>query len=459
MNIFKLTERFILSWFEPKSLLIWGFVLTIFSGSLLLTAPFALNTGKSITFIDALFTSASATCVTGLAVVDTGSHFSLYGQIIILFLIQIGGLGVMSFSTLFLFYLRGKFGMGSREIIQETLSFFDTTDIAALLKSVFVFTFSFEAAGSILLTSRFMFDMPFEKALFAGIFHSISAFCNAGFSIFPDSLMSYRSDIFVNVVIMILIITGGIGFIVMYEFAGIHKKRFLFHRFSLHTKVTLLYSAVLILAGAVFLFISEYNVSMQGFDFKSRVLSSLFQSISPRTAGFNTLDIGSFSIISLFIIISLMFIGASPASCGGGMKVSTIAVLFAFIRSRIKEMRNVNLFYSTLPMHIVSKATMALVFGIITVVLFSFIISIFELGNTAYYNNSSDFIRVFFEVVSAFGTVGLSTGITAALTDFSKIALSFLMLIGRIGPLTIVLAAGTKEEPDIRFAEDNILVG
>lgn len=443
---------------SPQALLVTSFLSLIILGAAALSQGFA-STNEPLGFADAVFTAASATCVTGLSIVDTGTYFSLPGQIIILFLIQIGGLGVMTFSTLFLFYLRGKFGIGSREMIQETLSFFDTIDISSLLKSVFLFTFAFEAVGTVLLTIRFMFDMPLLEAFYSGLFHSISAFCNAGFSVFHDSLISYRDDTFVNIVIILLIVSGGLGFIVIYELFKIRKKGFSFYKLSLHTKVVLTFSASLITIGALLLFIFEFNVSMKGYSLYSKLLSSVFQSVTARTAGFNTIDISAVSMPSLFILINLMFIGASPASCGGGIKTVTLAVLVAFIKSKVNDSANVNLFYNTLPFKIISKAIVIVVFSILIVVLFSFLVSIVEMQNTSFSENGTKFIEIFFEVVSAFGTVGLSTGITTELSDVSRLLLSLVMLIGRVGPLTLAVVVASRDQLNIKYAEDNILVG
>lgn len=450
--------KILVSNLSPQALLIIGFVSAILIGSLLLTQQFA-SVGEQLNYVDSLFTAASATCVTGLIVVDTGSFFSLTGQIIILILIQIGGLGIMTFSTLFLFFVRGRLGIGSREILQETLAFFDTIDISRLLKSVFIFTFSFEAIGVLLLTLRFIFDMSFSDALFTAVFHSISAFCNAGFSTFNDSLISYRSDIYINFVMMFLIISGGIGFIVIYEIMKLRKTGLSFSKLSLHSKTVISVSASLIILGTILLFVFEYNVSMKDQSFFSKLLASLFQSVTARTAGFNTIDIYSLSMPSIFIIVTLMFIGASPASCGGGIKTSTLAVIIGFIKSKIFDTSNVNLFYSTLPFKVISKAIVIVVFGVLTIVVFSFLISIFELHNSSFHDNGTKFIQIFFEVVSAFGTVGLSTGITSDLTSVSRVLITILMLLGRVGPLTLAVAIGSRETKNIKFAEDNILVG
>jgi len=457
INIKNIYNKY-LSNLSPHSLLVLSFSFVILVGSILLMQSFSLN-GSDISFVDSLFTSASATCVTGLVVVDTGSFFSTTGQLIILGLIQIGGIGVMSFSVLFLFFLKGKFGIGSREIIQETLSFFDTIDIKSLLKSVFIFTITIEGIGILLLTLRFAFDMPFGEALYTAIFHSVSAFCNAGFSTFSDSLIIYQSDLFVNVVIMLLIITGGLGFIVMYEFNKMRIKNFNFGKFSLHSKVVLKMSFTLILIGAILFFLFEYNVSLKDQNLYSKILSSFFQSVSSRTAGFNTVDVYSFSMPTLFTIIILMFIGASPASTGGGIKTATLAVIIAFINSKLKDSKNVNIEFSTLPFKVISKAIVIVVFAISTIVLFSFLIAIVELQHIPFNANGDRFLEIFFEVVSAFGTVGLSTGITQDFSTIGRILIIFLMLIGRVGPLTIASAIGSKKTKDIKYAKNNLLVG
>lgn len=457
MVVLKLLIRIIKN-LSPQSILVLSFVIVIIIGSILLKQSFALN-GNHISYVDALFTSASATCVTGLIVVDTGSFFSIHGQLIILFLIQLGGIGVMSFSVLFLFFFRGKFGIGSRELIQETIAFFNTVDIGALLKSVFIFTFIIESIGAFLLTFRFLFDMPIKEAIFSGIFHSISAFCNAGFSLNSDSLMKYTDDIYVNIVVSLLILIGGIGFIVIYEIKNLSFKNFSIKKLSLHSRVALKFSFILILAGAIFIFVFEYNVSMKDMTLDGKILSSIFQSITARTAGFNTIDIYRLSMPSLFFLINLMFIGASPASTGGGVKTTTIIVLISYVISRIKDAKFVNIGFNTLPNSIISKAIVIVVFSISIIVSSSFLLTILELQNAHFGSNSERFVQIFFEAVSAFCTVGLSTGITADFSFGGKFVLIFLMLAGRVGPLTIATAIGSKESQVIKYAEDNLLVG
>lgn len=457
MYIFSFIKNFIHN-LKPQTLLVLGFLLVILLGAVLLTFEFASKT-SSLNFIDALFMAASATCVTGLAVVDIGTTLSFTGQIIILLLIQIGGLGVMTFSTFLLLLIRGRFGIASRELIQETLTYFDNIEIASLLKTVFSFAFVTELIGAVLLSIRFAFDMPLADAVYSGIFHSISAFCNAGFSIYSDSLMKYQSDVFVNFVFIGLIILGGIGFIVAFEVKNQFKKNFSWHNFSLHSKIVLSFTPILILTGFLFIFFLEFNHSMKELDYGTKILASLFQSVTSRTAGFNTIDISNISISSIVIISMLMFIGASSASCGGGIKTSTFVVVLSYIKARINSSYNVNLFYSSIPQNIVIKSILIFSFSFFTIVFFSFLLAVVELKGGSLYEEGTIYIQLVFETVSAFGTVGLSTGITPALSDIGKILVSILMFIGRLGPITIALVMGTKENIEIKYAEDKIIVG
>lgn len=443
---------------NPSRLIFISFLFLIILGSFFLYLPSGLITEQQISYIDALFTSASASCVTGLTVLDTGEFFSIYGKITILFLFQIGGLGIMTFSTLILFIIRGRFGIRSREIIQESLSSFYVTDIYKLLKYIIIFTFSIESIGALLLYIRFSFDMPFNQALFNAIFHSVSAFCNAGFSTFSSSLIVYKTDILVNLVIITLIVSGGLGFIVIFELFQKRGSIILVKHYSLHTKIVLTSTLGLILLGTILIFIFEFNGSLKSESLYSKLLISLFQSVTSRTAGFNTLNINLLSLPTIFVLISLMFIGASPSSTGGGIKTTTFVLIISYIISRIKEQKNVNLFYRTFNNSDVSKSIVVFVFGILTISFFTILVTLIELGSNSTIENGNQFLSIIFEVVSAFGTVGLSTGITPSLSEASKVLLSILMLIGRVGPLTLVLAIGSKKT-DIKYASENVSIG
>ncbi len=452
INFSKLKNKF-----SPQIILVLSFFTAILIGAILLTTDFA-SAENPIGIIDALFTSASATCVTGLVVVDTGTQFNTIGQTIILILIQIGGLGVMSFSTLFLFYFRGKLGIGSREIIQETLSS-DSSEVNKLLKSVFVYTFVIELIGAVLLFVRFIETMPLSEAIYTSIFHSISAFCNAGFSTFSDSLVRYQDDLFVNMVFMALIILGGLGFIVLHELGKFRKTKFSWYKLSIHSKIVLLTSLILIISGTVFIYTFDYNNAFKNNSIFGGLLTSLFQSVTARTAGFNSVEMTNLSMQSLVILTILMFIGASPASCGGGIKTVTLAVLFAYVRAKLNDKKNTNIFYRTLPSKLVSKAIIIFSFSIFTVIFFSVMLSFTEIPHVPFHETGVFFNKVVFEVVSAFGTVGLSTGITSQFSAIGKLMLTLLMFIGRLGPVTIAYALGAKKTIDIKYANDNVIVG
>ena len=439
-----------------EQILVLSFGMFILAGSLALLLP-AATTGPPLGFIDALFTSTSATCVTGLVVVDTGLKFTLLGQILILVMIQAGGLGIVTFSTALLYVLERRLSIGSKDLLFETLSQGPVPNIRKLLKMVFISTCAFEGIGSIVLSLRFMSDMPLGKAIYYGIFHSISAFCNAGFALFPDSLTAYRNDLTVNITIAALIILGGLGFIVIYELA--HFKSFKFRRLSYHTRIVLFMTLLLILVGALLFFILEIKNSIQGFPLRSKIITSIFQSITARTAGFNTLDFGHLSNPTLFIIICLMFIGASPSSCGGGIKVTTAIVFFSLLRSRFHNQDMVNLFNRRIHTETVSKAISIGFFSILFIVAGTMLLLVTELSGIAHTESRGLFLELLFEATSAFGTVGLSVGITPTLTTFGKIIITLMMFIGRLGALTVIMTIGRKQKQLYKYAQERVLIG
>lgn len=446
---------------HPSRILMLSFLGMIGVGASLLLLPQATVSG-SISFIDALFTATSATCVTGLIVLDTGSAFTTFGQAVILFLIQIGGLGIMTLSTFFVYLVAGRISTTERDVIADTLSQYSAADLARLLKMILLFTFVIEAIGGLLLTLRFAHFFPLSRAAYLGFFHAISAFCNAGFALFADSLESYRADWVINLVIMGLIILGGLGFIVIYDL--FHNRRNLgqryFMKLGFHTRLVLFVSGCLILSGAVVIFSLEYNNTLQALSFDKKILAALFQSVTARTAGFNTLPIASFSSAALFFIIILMFIGASPGSCGGGIKTSTFAVLVASIISRYRLEEEVNIFHRRIPGAIVSRAISVAFFASLIIVIFTMTLLVVQLSGISPQNTRGMFLEFLFEVVSAFGTVGLTTGGTSSLNDAGKILITFLMLIGRLGPITIALAVrGSGSAARFKYMQENVLIG
>lgn len=451
-------NRFIYKLTHPaiEQILVGSFALFILTGSLLLMQPVA-HTGSRLGFVDALFTATSATCVTGLTVVDTGSDFSLLGQILILIMIQAGGLGIITFSTAFLYMLEGRLSIGSRDLLFETLAQGPVPNIRRLLKIVFTSTFIVEGIGAVILSLRFLQDMPAGKAVYYGIFHSISAFCNAGFSLFSDSLVRYQGDAIINITIFSLIIIGGLGFIVIYELLHVRHKRFRF--LSYHSKIVLSTSGLLILLGALLFYALEWKNTLGSSPVHTKFLTSIFQSITTRTAGFNTVDFVHLTNPTLFIIICLMFIGASPSSCGGGIKVTTAAVLFAFLRARFHNQDQVNLYNRQVHSDSLSKAMSIGFFSMVLVILGTMLLLATELAGVAHTDSRGMFLELLFEATSAFGTVGLSVGITPTLSTAGRIIVAALMFVGRLGPLTVAMSIGRKKRPGYNLAKERVLIG
>jgi trk system potassium uptake protein TrkH len=404
-----------------------SFIATILLGTILLTFPVATADGAGTNFIDALFTATSATCVTGLIVQDTPSYFSTFGQFVILALIQMGGLGIMTYSA-FLAIVFGRFTLGQRQMVQDMMD--EDRNILSMMFYIFKMTFVIEAIGALVLFARWIFHFHDPvRTLYLSIFHSISAFCNAGFALFSDSLEQFANDPIINITIMALIIMGGLGFIAVYE---MHKRsRNRRYGISTHTKLVLSASGILIMAGFLVILFVEFDASFISLPLSGKVWSALFQAVTPRTAGFNTVPMAALSPVTLTIIMILMFIGASPGSTGGGVKTTTTAILILSLRSILRGKENIEVFKRTIMQSIVYKA-IALVVGS------SFLLGLVFLLLLAVENKP--FLPLLFEAVSAFGTVGLSTGITPDLTIGGKILIILLMYAGRIGPLTLGFA-------------------
>ncbi len=449
-----------LKFLDSSRIVIFSFLFMILIGTLLLMLPWSTQ-NQQLALIDALFTATSATCVTGLTVVDIGTSCSLFGQIVILLLIQAGGLGIMTFSTFFIFLMMGKFSISGREVIQETMTQQPFRNIAGLLKTIFIATILIELAGTLLLTFCFWDQFSPLRSFYCGIFHAISAFCNAGFSLFPNSFIDYQGDWKINLIIIALIICGGLGFIVLND-----VKRYFFIRsrkiksaFSFHSKLALAITLVLIIAGTLILFLFELQNILYQQPLLIKFLVPFFQSVTSRTAGFNTIDIAKLTDASLFFIIVLMFIGASPGSCGGGVKTTTAGVVFAMLLAKSKNQEDVNIGRHRVPNEIVSKAVSVTFFAMMIVILATILLMLIEEWGISHIYSRGLFLESFFEVISAFGTVGLSTGITPELSALGKLILVIVMFIGRVGPLTVVLAVGRKMPPRFKYAQENILIG
>jgi trk system potassium uptake protein len=437
---------------DPPKILVLGFSSIILIGAFLLTLPAATVDGKGLPWLDALFTATSATCVTGLVVVDTGTTFTLFGQLVILALIQIGGLGFMTFATLFALILGKRISLKERLLIKESLNNLSIDGVVRLVKRILIFTAVIELIGGILLAIRFSFDMPLPKAIYFGFFHAISNFNNAGFDIMGDfrSLTGYVDDPLVTLVVCTLITLGGIGFIVMNEVYEYRQTR----RFSLHTKIVFVTSSILVVFGTILIFILEYHnpKTLQPLSPLGKFLASLYQAVTPRTAGSNTLNIPDLTQPTLFLIIFLMFIGASPGSTGGGIKTTTFATLLGAVWSNIKGKEDVIFFRNRILYDTIYKALTVTVSGLFVVMTITMLLTITE--------PNKDFLMILFEATSAFATVGLSMGLTPELSPIGKILIILTMFAGRVGPLTIAYAVALHRKPDpFKFPKGKIMIG
>lgn len=438
---------------SPARLMAISFLGISLIGAFLLVLPVSVAPGHNPSFLNAIFTSTSAVCVTGLIVVDTGTYFSFFGQAIILMLIQIGGLGIMTLSAGVSLFIGKKMAMSQSSVMKDVLDQSDIKSLKETLNGIFKWTFIIELIGAIILTIRFyvLKQCSLDQAFYLGIFHSISAFCNAGFSIFNDSFMRVATDPVINITIMCLIITGGLGFTVFGALnaflAGYGKKRVCSH-VSMVLKTTLF----LIIAGTLVIFILEFNSpSTQGMSLYGKFITSLFQSVSTRTAGFNTVDFSLLKTSTLFFMAFLMFIGASPGSTGGGIKTTTFATILLFLDSKMRGKNEVTFRGRSIPSEVVLKAFLITAISAGIIFVYTFLLILLE---------NKPLIKIIFEVFSAFATVGLSTGITGDLCDLSKLLIISLMFIGRIGPLTLALSIHTQgSKANLRYPETRILVG
>ncbi|MDJ0595780.1 MAG: TrkH family potassium uptake protein [Pleurocapsa sp. MO_226.B13] len=435
-----------------------GFLSLIIIGTILLMMPFATVSGTWNNFIVALFTSTSAVCVTGLAVVDTGSDFSFWGQLTILFLIQVGGLGYMMTTTFLMLLLGRKFDLRQKFAIQESFDrpFLQGTN--NLVRSIIATTMIFELTGIFLLLRTFVSEFGWSTGLWYSIFHSISAWNNAGFSLFSDSLVGYRSSWAVNLIIPGLVIFGGIGYQVIIEMylwlLNVIKRKPERFCFSLNLKVVISTTILLLLVGTVAFFLTELSnpATLANLNFEDKLLSAWFQSMSTRTAGFNSIDIGQMTTAGLFITMGLMFIGASPSGTGGGIKTTTFRILYNSTKSVLQGKNNVVLYQREVPSTLILKAV-AVVFGTAaSIVTITILISAID--------TEFEFLPILFEVISAFATVGLSTGITSSFAVASKIILVLAMYIGRVSILIFIAAIiGDHSPSTLQYPEENLLVG
>jgi len=420
--------------------------------------PFSSAAGTWTNLIVAVFTSTSAVCVTGLGVVDTGTYFSFWGQFFIVALVQIGGLGYMTATTFLLLLLGAKFGLRDKVAIQQALDQTGINGSAQLIRSIIALTLIFEISGIFLLLPVFTQNYPLNEALWLAIFHSVNSWNNAGFSLFKDNFINYKTSVLLNVVVTGLIICGGIGYGVILELYIWLRDRLQRKPeqiiFSLSFKVATSTTVALLILGTIaFWFIEVRNPATFGsLNLQNQLLSAWFQSVTTRTAGFNTIDIGKMTTAGLFLTIALMFVGASPGGTGGGLKTTTFRVLTSCTKAILQGKEEVILYERTVDISLILKAVGVLVGSVATVLLATILIAITD--------PKVSFIQILFEVVSAFATVGLSTGITASVTAAAKLVLIMTMYIGRVGVLLLMAALLGDPKPSlIRYPEENLIVG
>jgi trk system potassium uptake protein TrkH len=431
----------------------YGFFCIIITGTLLLMLPFASRDGQSEPFLNCLFTATSASCVTGLVVADTWSQWSLFGQLVILTMIQIGGLGFITVGVFISIVLRRKIGLKERGLMMESVNTLQIGGGGRLAKKIIIGTCIFEGTGAVLLAIRFIPQFGFLRGLFYGIFHSISAFCNAGFDLMGgqtpySSFVAYYDDWLVNLVIMSLIIIGGIGFIVWDDLS---RNKLHFRKYMLQTKIVLVTTAILVFGGGLLFYLLERNHLLVGMNTSGKILTSLFSSVTARTAGFNTTDTAALTDGSKLLTIILMFIGGSPGSTAGGIKTTTLVVLLLCVHSNIKQTYGINIFGRRLENDAVKRAGTILTINLLLAVTASLaIMAIQPLG----------FSDILFETFSAIGTVGMTTGITRALHPVSRCIIILLMYCGRIGSLSFALAfVQSKRKPHVQQPAEAINIG
>ncbi len=448
--------------FSTTRIIAFGFLSAILLGSLLLMLPISSRGGEVTAFPDALFTATTSICVTGLTTVVTADHWSLFGHVVILILIQFGGLGIVTFTTTLFLILGKRIKLSDRMVIQDAYNLDTLSGIVRLTKKIIKGTLIVEGIGTLSFAFQFIPQFGVIRGLWYSVFHSISAFCNAGIDLIgPDSFGPYRDNVLINVTTMALIILGGLGFPVWWDILHLIKSAVkkeiklhtIFRRLSIHTKIVLSFTLILILGGAFLTMLIEYNNpnTLGTLSFGEKIMASTFQSVTTRTAGYFTIPQQYFETSSSFIYIIMMFIGGSPSGAAGGVKTVTIAVLFVSTLSVIKGKKNVNIFRRTINEQYVKKGLAVVVVSFMVLCVMTVILAAVE---------NSDFLDTLYETTSAIGTVGLSRNFTTTLSIVGKFIIIATMYLGRIGPITMALAFNVKKhEGEISLPEGKILVG
>ena len=429
-----------------------GFAIVILVGAIILTLPISSKSGNFTNFLDSLFTATSAVCVTGLVTLDTGTYWNEFGQIVIMLLIEVGGLGFMAFTTLLAILLKRRITLRDRLIMQEAMNTFSIQGLVKMVERIVLFTILVQIIGGLLLATQFIKDYGPLKGLYFGIFHSVSAFCNAGFDLFGgySSVTSYSSNAIVLLTLSIIIIVSGLGFTVIIELLKYKKDR----RLSTHTKLVLLMTSILLFGGILFMFALEYNnpETLGPMSIKNKILNAIFAGVSPRTAGFNSISLDGMTSGGKFLTIILMYIGGSPGSTAGGLKTATFGIIVLTVVSVIKGREDTELFGRRLSKELVYRAFAILMISFSLVVVVTMLLCITQ--------PKEQFIDLLYEATSAFATVGLTTGVTQRLNFIGKIIIMITMYFGRVGPLTVALALTNKRKSKgYRYPETKILIG
>lgn len=438
---------------NPYLVFFFGFAIIIFIGALLLTLPFASQNGKSVGFINALFTATSATCVTGLVVVNTAAHWTVFGKVVIIILIQIGGLGVMTMTAMISFFIGKRISLKTRVLIMEERNVDELQGVVRLTKNILLYTFGVELVGALLFSLVFIKDYGWVEGIAYSLFHAISSFCNAGFDLIGNSMINYVDNPIITLAVCGLIVIGGIGYYVFWDIY-VSKK---FQMLTLHSKLVLIITAILLVFGTVAMYALEHNNpgTMGNLDMSGKINASIFQAVNPRTAGYNSVPLENLRMSTVAITVLLMFIGGSPASTAGGIKTTTFGVLIVSFYNLFKGKRDFEVFERRIMPETTIKAAAILMISLILVLMVSIVLSITE------ENSGYEYLDILYETVSAFGTVGLSRGLTPLLSNPGKVILSALMFIGRVGPMTVAYAflKQNKNIGNYTYPEGKVIIG
>lgn len=451
-NIFKTKKQS-----NPITLVVLGYLLLVAIGTALLNMP--ASTTRPLSFIEAFFTAMSAVCVTGLSVVDISSTFTHVGDWILLVLMQMGGLGIMTVSTTLILLAGMHPGFNHQSVLLSNYTQEGNVDAGHILKAVLPFTFILELIGAVIYYTQ-LSDLPLYDRIFGSLFQAVSSFCNVGFTLFPDSLVRFQCNPFMNITTCILVLAGGFGFLAITEMQyAFDFKRRAMRKISLHTRIAFFGTIIVVIASTLVFTLTEWDNALSGLSIGDKFLSTTFMAFSSRTAGLNTVNVPGLSVASLFFFVIIMFVGANPGSCGGGIKVTTAAVISLLGFNRLLGRTKTQVMGRTLPESTVDKAVRVFVVSIVVIALGTLLLLYTEAPGASHADNNGQFLKVLFEVVSAYSTCGLSMGLTTELSPFGQFLICSIMFVGRMGPLFLISAVAGQAKNTTWYAEEDIMVG